>query len=240
MTDFLHYATAFGLGFFGAAHCIGMCGGIMAALSFAVPASQARRPVAMLLGYNLGRIGSYTMIGALLGSLGALAGGGHGLSILRIIAGVLLIAMGLYLADWWRGLVYLERAGSVLWRYVQPLGRRLMPVRTVPQALLLGALWGWLPCGLIYTALAYAATRAGALEAAATMAAFGAGTLPAVLASGLLAERVKALIQKRNVRLVFALAVMGFGVWTLWGAMAHSNHAGHMDHSAHRAVQSGD
>jgi len=231
MGDLWTYTTAFGLGFFGGAHCIGMCGGIMAALSFAVPEANRSERLLLLLSYNIGRISSYTIMGVLLGSLGALADGGHGLSVLRLIAGALLIAMGLYLGNWWRGLTLLEKAGGFLWRFIQPLGKRLMPVTTAPQALLLGGLWGWLPCGLIYSALAYAATMADVLTSGLTMLAFGLGTLPAVLASGLLAEKFKSLIQQRNVRAVFALAVIGFGIWTLMAANSHSQHSHSRAHS---------
>lgn len=226
-------ASAFALGFLGGAHCIGMCGGIMAALSFAVPdASQSRRFV-ILLAYNIGRIGSYVMIAALAGSLLSYSSG-HGLSVLRVLAGLLLLAMGLYLGNWWRGLTYLERGGSVLWRYIQPLGKRLMPVKNIPQALLLGAIWGWLPCGLIYSALVFAAAQSassGGGSAALIMLAFGLGTLPAVLASGFFAERIKQWIQNRSIRTLFALSIMLFGGWTIYGTLQHAS--GEHHHSSH-------
>ncbi len=226
MENLLAYTTAFGLGFFGGAHCIGMCGGIMGALSFAVPEANRGARLALLLSYNLGRITTYTLMGALLGALGGVVSGGHGMSVLRLLAGVLLICMGFYLADWWRGLSYLERVGHSLWRHLQPLGQRLMPVTSAPRALLLGAVWGWLPCGLVYSALAYATATATPFEAGATMLAFGLGTLPAVLASGIFAQRLKSVIQRRQLRTLFALAIIGFGVWTIAAAGFHFGHGG--------------
>ena len=240
MLELGNYAAAFMLGLLGGAHCIGMCGGIMAALTFSIPDRERARRVWLVLYYNLGRIGSYTLMGLALGFIGGLASGGHGGGVLRIIAGLLLIAMGLYLANWWRGLTYLERAGAALWRHIQPLGKRFTPVQSPPQALMLGGLWGWLPCGLVYSALAYAATTANAFDAGLTMLAFGLGTLPAVFASGLVAERLQAVLQRHRVRQFFALAIIGFGVWTLWAPISHmsmGHGAGTHDAGAHQGHQ---
>lgn len=242
MEWFWVYASALGLGFLGGAHCIGMCGGIMAALSFAVPNQSKAQRWKILLAYNAGRISSYVLIALLAGALVQLSAGGHGLSLLRIVAGALLIAMGLYLAGWWRGLTYLEKGGSYLWRYIQPLGKKLMPVKTVPQALLLGAVWGWLPCGLIYSALAFSAAQSasgGAVQSAAIMLAFGLGTLPAVLASGVLAERIKNWMQNRNIRTLFALSIIAFGCWTVYATLQHASHADHANHQQHTQQPAG-
>ncbi len=235
--DLLPYISAFTIGLLGGGHCIGMCGGIMAALSFSVPATERGRRWRILLSYNVGRIASYTLIGLLAGGLGYQFASGQGLSVLRIIAGLLLLAMGLYLAGWWRGLSYLEKLGGVFWRRLQPLGNRLMPVKNSASALMLGALWGWLPCGLVYTAVAYALAQASAFSSAGVMLAFGLGTLPPVLASGVFAERIKSLIQRRSLRLPMAILIMLFGVWTLWGT---AQHAGHSDHAAHSPASQAD
>lgn len=228
-------ASAFALGFLGGAHCVGMCGGIMAALSFAIPSASQSRRFVILLAYNFGRIGSYVLIALMAGTLLSYSSG-HGLSVLRIVAGLLLLAMGLYLGNWWRGLTYLERGGSFLWRYIQPLGKRFMPVKTISQALMLGAIWGWLPCGLIYSALVFSAAQSadtnGGGSSAIIMLAFGLGTLPAVLASGVFAEYIKRWMQNRNIRAVFAVSIMLFGGWTIYATLAH---ASHMDHSQHLA-----
>jgi len=232
--DILTYAAAFTIGLMGGAHCLGMCGGIMSALSFSVPDTEPRKRLRILLSYNVGRISSYTLIGALAGSLGYQVAGAGGVSVLRVLAALLLIAMGLYLADWWRGLTYLEKAGGSLWRRIQPLGKSLMPVRSGSAAFLLGGLWGWLPCGLVYTAVAYALAQADGWRAAMVMLAFGLGTLPAVLMGGLMAERTKALLQRRGFRLTMAIIIMTFGVWTLAAALQHAGHGQHtgMAHGA--------
>lgn len=226
------WLAALTLGLFSGAHCIGMCGGIMGALSVAIPPEARGRRWRLLIGYNIGRVASYTLLGTL---AGAMAGGFSPLDpVLRLIAGLLLIAMGLYLADWWRGLVWLERGGRLFWRYLQPLGRRLMPVLRLRQALLLGALWGWLPCGLVYTALAYALAQGGALAGGGVMLAFGLGTLPAVLAAGAAAQTVTRYLQKPALRRVLALLIIGFGLWTLWPAVSPSGHS-HGTYRSHEA-----
>ncbi len=223
MIENLNLLAGFTLGLLGGAHCIGMCGGIMGALSFSIPDQSPRGRLLVLLTYNAGRILSYGMIGALFGSIGYVLGD---IDSLRIIAGALMIAMGLYLANWWRGLTLLERGGAILWRRLQPLGKRLMPVKNRRQAFLLGALWGWLPCGLVYSSLAYASTQSSSWQAAAFMVAFGLGTLPAVLAGGLMAETIKSFVQSPNVRIVFSLLIIAFGVWTIYAGLpaSHDHH----------------
>ena len=132
----------------------------------------------LLLAYNLGRISSYTLAGLLLGLAGWAVANSPLVMGLRVVAALLLIAMGLYLAGWWSGLTRIEALGRGLWRYIQPLTRRFMPVTSLPRALVLGSLWGWLPCGLVYSTLLWAASQGNALDSAALMLAFGLGTLP--------------------------------------------------------------
>ncbi|RYY74070.1 MAG: sulfite exporter TauE/SafE family protein [Gammaproteobacteria bacterium] len=217
------------MGLVSSAHCIGMCGGIMGALTMAIPQNAKASRSLILVAYNLGRICSYTVMGALAGlfaeQFAALGGG----PILRILAGTLLVAMGLYLADWWRGLTKLEVLGRYLWAYIQPVGKRLMPVNTPAKALLLGGIWGWLPCGLVYSALALAMTQPAPSLAAGAMLAFGLGTLPAVLAAGVAAQQLTRILQQPKLRAGLALIIIAFGVWTIWGSLGHAH--GHHQHS---------
>ncbi|SDJ81427.1 sulfite exporter TauE/SafE family protein [Microbulbifer yueqingensis] len=216
-------AAALAIGFLGSSHCIGMCGGIAGALGVAVPDGQPAW--GRLVGYSAGRLASYSLMGALVGAVGAVAL--PALGPLRVFAGLMLIAMALYVAGWWRGLVWLERGGARLWRHVQPLSARLLPVRSTPQAVALGSLWGWLPCGLVYSALTFALAQGSALRAALAMLAFGLGTVPAVIASGAAAAQVRGLVQRSSVRVVFAAVILLFGLWTLWGGLSHSGHGSH-------------
>lgn len=230
----LDLVAAFGLGLAGAGHCFGMCGGVVAALSFAVPA-EARVPRWQLnLGYNLGRIASYSLMGALVAAFAARLPTG-GLPLARTLAGLLLIAMGLYLANWWRGLLWLERGGQLLWRRIKPLGDRCLPLDSLPKALGAGMVWGWLPCGLVYAALGYALTQDDWIGGALVMVAFGLGTLPALLLGGALAGKIKAGLAHRSVRILFATAYIVFGAWTLAGVWYHQ-----LAHRGYEQVQPQD
>ncbi|HLV17919.1 MAG TPA: sulfite exporter TauE/SafE family protein [Pseudomonas sp.] len=218
MTDLLpQLISAFILGLLGGGHCLGMCGGLMGALTLAIPPQQRGRRLQLLLGYNLGRILSYAVAGLLLGLGGWALASSPAASVLRIVAALLLIAMGLYLAGWWSGLTRIEALGKGLWRFIQPVTRRFMPVHGLPQAATLGALWGWLPCGLVYSTLLWAASQGDALDSALLMLAFGLGTWPVLLATGLAAERLTSLLRQRGVRIAGGLLVILFGFWTLPG-----------------------
>lgn len=209
------------LGLLGGGHCIGMCGGLMGALTLAIPPEQRARRFRLLIAYNLGRILSYTTAGLLIGMAGWAVASSPAAMVLRVIAALLLITMGLYLAGWWSGLTRIEALGRGLWRHIQPVASKLLPVSTLPRALLLGALWGWLPCGLVYSTLLWAASQGSASESALLMLAFGLGTWPVLLATGLAAERITALLRKRGIRIAGGLLVILFGIWTLPGPHQH-------------------
>lgn len=209
------------LGLLGGGHCLGMCGGLMGALTLAIPPEQRGRRLRLLLAYNLGRVLSYGCAGLLLGLAGWAVASSPAALALRVLAALLLIVMGLYLAGWWSGLTRIEALGRGLWRHVQPVASRLLPVSSLPRALLLGALWGWLPCGLVYSTLLWAASQGNAGYSAALMLAFGVGTWPVLLATGLAAERVNTLLKRRSVRVAGGVLVMLFGIWTLPGPHQH-------------------
>jgi hypothetical protein len=207
------------IGLAGAGHCAGMCGGIATALGMA---SGGRQKPVLALAYNLGRIASYSIAGGLAATLGYWGREYLALGpLLRVFAGIILIFMGLYLADWWRGILIFEKAGVHLWRLLQPLSNRLLPVRTMPGAVLVGCVWGWLPCGLVYTALAYAAVAGSPLEGALRMTAFGLGTLPAMLLATAFSGAFARRLQDRRLRRVMALLMITFGISTLAGPVMH-------------------
>jgi sulfite exporter TauE/SafE len=226
------YISAFAIGLAGAGHCLGMCGGIAAALNLG-----GHRSLPVTLAYHSGRIGSYTLLGGLLG----LAAGSIDIAAwtiaLRYIAGALLIAMGLYIVDWWRGLQVLERAGARLWQPVQHLSSRWLPVRRWYQGFALGLCWGLMPCGLIYSALAWAATAQNALDSAVLMFCFGLGTLPAMLATSLGADRLQAFLRRRGLKVVIAMLLIASGLWTIYLVAAHGGHAAHSGHGGHATPQ---
>nr|WP_175626001.1 MULTISPECIES: sulfite exporter TauE/SafE family protein [Oxalobacteraceae] len=226
----------FMLGLLGSLHCIGMCGGIVSAFSAATgPAKprptrpfpavvvtiptvryQALTAATHVLAYNAGRIGSYAVAGAIVGGL---AGGVHSLiniSAIQVagywLANLMLVALGLYLMDAWHGLTRLEAWGQILWSRLRPLIQPLLPMDSMGKAFALGGIWGWLPCGMVYSVLLTAMFSGSALSGASVMLAFGLGTLPALLGLGMLGSRLCVLAQQRSVRIACGLIVLAFGV----------------------------
>lgn len=228
---------AFLLGFMGSAHCLGMCGGISAALGTALPTTNRQRTFALSLSYNLGRVLSYTLLGAFVGTLSQgmaqelsqplLQLLPQGTRWLRTLAGLMVIAMGFYVAGWWRGLAQLERIGNYLWRHIQPFTRPLLPPKNIGSALLLGELWGFLPCGLVYSSLTWALLHADAIDGAIWMLAFGIGTLPAMLAMTHGGSYVHAWKQRPLFRNAAAIALIAAGIAA---AVMPWQHAGHEHH----------
>jgi sulfite exporter TauE/SafE len=208
------FIALFIVGLLGGGHCAGMCGGIVGALTLQSP--QGGAAFGVHLAYNLGRIASYMLAGLLVGAVGHFAGNmlslQHGLSF---FASLMLIAMGLYLLGITQLLAPLERGGQAIWKRIQPATRRFLPVRGAAQALPLGLLWGWLPCGLVYSALATALASGSAGQGALLMLAFGLGTLPNLLLAGLLLARFRRFAQARMTRVVSGLLVLGYGLYGL-------------------------
>jgi len=232
----LSFGAAIIVGLLGSSHCVGMCGGIVGALNMGIAGDLGSRPVSRFtyqLAYNLGRISSYLLVGLLAGSLGA------GLAQLGVkpIAGKLfaagfMIALGLYLANWWRGLALLERLGAKLWRHIQPIGQRLFPITSPLQAFLLGTLWGWLPCGLVYAAVAWSLTTANAFDAALLMLGFGLGTLPAMLLVGNAFNYLKDWVQSPLIRTSAGILIIAFGIYSGFSGLSEPQHPHHTDLSS--------
>ena len=213
--------SAFVVGLLGGVHCVGMCGGIVGALSLG---AASHRQLPILLAYNAGRISSYALAGALMGALGFYFSGllpvQAAQRFLLSVAGLFMVLMGLYLAGWWNALSHIERAGGALWRKIEPLGRGLVPVRSIRHGFVLGLLWGWLPCGLVYSALVWTVSAGGAWEGALLMLAFGLGTLPNLLLMGVAAAQLNRWVRQPVVRAVAGALVMVFGlllVYRAWG-----------------------
>ncbi|TVM47310.1 sulfite exporter TauE/SafE family protein, partial [Vibrio cholerae] len=174
------YLGAWVVGLLGAGHCLGMCGGISALLTL----DPSKSSPALLLYYNLGRLLSYALIGGIVGgitaSLTELIDVQSALVWLRIFAAVLMIVLGLYIGRWWFGLLWLEKVGQKIWRWISPLGKTLLPLKKQWHALPFGLVWGWLPCGLVYSMLTWSAVAGSFSQGALIMLSFGFGTLPAM------------------------------------------------------------
>lgn len=219
------YIAVFLIGLLGGTHCVAMCGGIVGALSVQMPGQSARQwPIH--LAYNLGRITTYTALGAFagaIGSAGMLFGDVLPVQLaLYIAANFMLILLGLYLTGVTQLLAPVERAGGVIWRRIQPLTARFLPARSVGRALPLGLLWGFLPCGLVYSVLTTALVTGSAERGAGLMLAFGLGTLPNLMLAGMLFKRFRDLTRNTRVRIAAGVLVLGFGVYGLY----HAPHLG--------------
>jgi uncharacterized protein len=232
----LSYVTAAAIGFLGSTHCVGMCGGIVSALNAGIGEDQRRTGLAIAsyhLTYNAGRVLSYVAAGAGVGIIGAqthrleLA---NALPIGGMIAALFMIALGLYVGGWWRAIAALEIAGGYVWRRIEPFGRRFLPVNSPTKAFGLGLIWGWLPCGLVYSALALALLSGSPQGGAAIMLGFGIGTLPMLLIIGKAAQHLGGLARHRRLRQAAGVMIILFGVLT--GLATHNHQQASPGHAA--------
>lgn len=204
-------------GLLGSAHCLGMCAGISGLFAVHSNIASLRNELPFALTYNLGRVISYAILGLVVASFGSvivkaspnLAGG------IRLLSGVVIILVGLKVAFDLRILNAIERMGATLWSRIAPAAKSLVPVTSLPRALGLGLVWGWLPCGLVYSVLLIAATSAEPLRGAIIMIAFGLGTMPAMVMTGLGAARLSQLMRRRGTRVGLGLLIVVLGLLTI-------------------------
>ena len=205
------------IGWLGGVHCLGMCGGIVSALTLSVPPSK--RPV-LLLAYNLGRCTTYTLLGAVAGAMGYAGIAALGIApwALLALANALLMGMGFYLMGWPWLVRPLEQGGQHLWRHIEPYTRRLLPISTPTRAVLVGLLWGFLPCGLVYSALVTALATGNSVAGALWMAAFALGTLPNLLLAGWAGAALLHRLRQSALRWIAGLlvAIWGFVGLVRW------------------------
>ncbi len=217
------FAAAMMVGLLGAGHCLGMCGGIVGALTGAISPTQ---PLPLNLRmifttyYNLGRICSYVMAGSLVGGLSAalttLGQANHVLALLQALAAFMLILMGLQIGGLFQGLRKIEALGYPLWQRLTPLRQRLPQIKHPYQAWLAGMVWGWLPCGLVYSTLTWALAAADPFAGGRIMLGFGLGTLPALITMGAASQWLSIFLQQRGLRVASGLLLMGYGVHMMW------------------------
>lgn len=217
------YITAFIVGVLGGVHCLGMCGGVVGGLTFSLESRVQTSWWKMMpfqLSYNAGRLSSYVMIGAVFGAFGATLGSLAAFlpaqQLLQTVAGLFMIALGLYLGGWWFGVAKIERLGQGLWTKISPLTSKFTPVKHYHQAWLYGLVWGWLPCGLIYSMLIMAMSSGSALNGAGVMLAFGLGTLPNLMLMGVFAFYFTRLARMVWVKRFAGLSVISMGFWQLY------------------------
>lgn len=215
----------------GAGHCLGMCGGISLGLSMAVQEDRRRGKRLWLWQglFAIGRVSTYTLLGALAGAFGqliidTLPGAGP---VAWMLSAILMLLLALMLLGHDVGLGKLERVGLAVWRRIQPLTTSLVPIRQAGQALLLGALWGFLPCGLLYTALALSVATGTSLNGAVVMLIFGLVTVPPVAVGGV-ATGLLTVLRRQGWRRLTAVMTLVMAGWLFWqglaGAHGHHHH----------------
>ena len=228
------YLVAFIMGLFSSMHCIGMCGSIIGTLTLSLSPeirNNKKRLLPFVFNYNFGRITSYAIAGSLVGAIEALLtmplGETHGHRILQLLSAAIMTGAGLYIAGWFPRFAYIEKAGTPIWKKLEPYGRKLIPVKNHTHAYLFGMVWGWLPCGLVYAALAIAATTGDAVNSALTMLAFGLGTLPAVMGVGIMTNLLARLSRMTRFKQAIGLFMMVLALLAAFpwlNPMAFTNH----------------
>jgi len=210
--------SAFIIGLLGSGHCLSMCGGVTSMLVGALDKNAKQKKTPLIFSYNFGRIFSYSLLGAIVGLSGSLAihSLGFPLTILRVIASIFLILLGLYLGQWLMVLSKLEQLGKGLWQFVSPLSKRFIPVTNCKKALFLGTIWGWLPCGLVYSTLTWALASGGPLEGGLIMLAFGLGTLPAMFTLSFGYISIKSILKNLFFRQTMGLLMIIYGCYGLY------------------------
>ena len=221
-------------GLLGSAHCFGMCAGISGLFAVSANVQSLKTQVPKAIVYNTGRVVSYAVLGALV----ALLGKGAVDSIpalgppVRLASGILIILVGLQLAFNWRLLAPLETAGAKIWQRIAPAAKGLVPVETLPQALGLGLIWGWLPCGLVYSVLLLAATTTDPAAGSLVMIAFGVGTMPAMIATGVSASKIAQFMSGKRLGAGLLIVIIGLATIAM-PVMKLTSSSGGMDHSHH-------
>jgi sulfite exporter TauE/SafE len=231
MNEPVTLTSAFILGIFSTMHCIGMCGGIIGALSLSLPAevrNHKPRLFAFVMSYNIGRLASYSLAGLIAGAAGSSlmqsAGFDQGHAILRLVGISMMVAIGLYLTGWLPQLASIEKIGIPVWKRLEPIGRKMVPVSSIPRALSYGLIWGWLPCGLVYFVLIWALTAGDALMGAMTMLAFGLGTLPTLVTAGFMTSWITRFAQSTRARQIVGLLIIAMAIGSLLIPMEHHHH----------------
>ncbi|QJR79304.1 sulfite exporter TauE/SafE family protein [Alteromonas pelagimontana] len=216
-TDIL---SAFLIGLAGGVHCVGMCGGIATALRVVTPPNA--NPWPYTLSYNIGRISSYTAAGAITGAIGQISTSYLPIAgpVLAIFSSLMLLALACYLGQWWQGLRVVEKAGSRIWKRIQPISKRFLPFRTPLHALPYGMIWGWLPCGLVYSTLTWALASGSAADGALVMLCFGLGTLPTLLAASAGAKWLVSGFRNPVFRQMIAFLLFAYASWLMVKAIA--------------------
>ena len=205
----------------------------MGALSLSLPVevrSQRVRLIVFVSLFNLGRIISYAAAGVVAGAFGVELLKALGLDnaheVLRIVAVIFMVSIGFYLAGWFPQMAQVERIGQPIWHKLEPIARKMMPINTHSKAFVYGALWGWLPCGMVYMVLLMTVASGSPTNGAFMMLAFGVGTLPTMLSAGIMASWIRRFASSARTRQVIGLLIIVMALASLFvgGGEGHHHH----------------
>ncbi len=215
--------SAFLIGLLGSSHCFAMCSGISAAIGVD-SIKNNNGQLSSILAYNMGRLLSYAIAGLILGSLSFVIGQKFepALNALRLFSGLIMILMGLYICRWSLLLAQLERLSLPLWKKIQPYAQASLGKQGLHWRLICGMLWGWLPCGLVYSSLIWATSSASPINAALLMFCFGAGTLPSMILSSSLSAKLSILLKNTLFKALSGGMLIIYGCHTIYiGLLKH-------------------
>lgn len=214
--------VAFWMGLLGGVHCFAMCGGLVGILSGNLSNNIKENSSKIMLyhlAYNLGRIGSYVLMGLAFAVFSSVLNGQLHISLfeqsLRIFSAVVVIFVGFFILGWRAAIAKIERLGQGFWQKLQPIGRRLLPIKNLSGAYFFGLLWGGIPCGLVYGALSLTLGASSIAEGGLIMLAFGIGTLPALLAMAGFATSLVRFFQHTLIRKMSGIIIILLGFWSL-------------------------
>jgi sulfite exporter TauE/SafE len=199
------------MGFLGSAHCLGMCSGISGLFAVGATVTSFKTRLPLAIAYNSGRVLSYAFLGVLVATVGGavVAGIPNMVGPVRVASGALIIIVGLQVAFGWRFLAPVEKIGALIWKRIAPHAKGLIPADSFAKAAGLGLVWGWLPCGLVYGALLLAATTTSPVNGGLVMTAFGLGTMPAMILTGLSASQLSAFMSRNRLGAGMLIILMG-------------------------------
>ena len=191
--------------------------------------------------FSFGRVSSYALAGLALGALsfGIQQRFPDMFSWMRLLSGVLLTLLALFIGRWWAGISVVEKAANALWQPLMGSFSSFSNHKSLGSVFVLGSLWGWIPCGAVYTTLAWAALAADPVQSSLLMLSFGLGTMPALLVAGYSLGFMQRFMQQPILRVFFASSLLAYGVWIMLSSYSsidgQSNHLHH--HDAHGGEQ---
>ncbi len=218
-----YYLAIFSASLLGSAHCIGMCGGLAAALG------ACEQPLGSVVFrqavYSLGRVFTYAFLGALAGAAGLAVSDyaipGISLTIPQVfslLAGVIMVGVGLSVLGVWPKLRHGQKvagAQSSSPHLLTPAFHHFLNTRSTWGAFTAGLATGFLPCGFVYAFLPLALASGDVGRGMAIMTLFGLGTVPAMMVVGCGSRLVSHAVRGQILR-VSAVLLLGMGAVTLW------------------------